>query len=330
MLQNKKSSILLVLKVLHEFTDEEHYLTQMEIASIISRQYGIELERKSIGSSLNLLEELDYDIVRGSKGGFALLSRTFDLAEVRFINDAIFSSKAITGKQAINLSQKVNSCLSKYQRKNYSYIYKSDELIRTTNHDIFYNIELIEDAIKANKRISFKYLTYDKNGNPCVRRNGYRYIVSPYFLINNFGRYYLLCNYREKYRPLQTFRIDYMIETKIEEEWTIKPLNTLNGIENFDISKYLNEHIYLFANEVVDALILIEKSWAIQYINDWFGKKAKIFEKDGKLYAKVKCDETALFYWINQYGDEFKLLEPKSLIDKFINHLTSQIEKYKK
>ena len=41
-------------------------------------------------------------------------------------------------------------------------------------------------------------MTYDKNGNLVPRFNGYEYQVSPYYLINNFGRYYLL-GYRRRY-----------------------------------------------------------------------------------------------------------------------------------
>ena len=328
MIENKKTSIILVLKILEEYSDEEHFLTQGEIAERIYDKYGISLERKSISFSINLLCELDYDIVKSSKGGYALFSRTFDLSEVRFINDAIYSSKTITGRQAIDLSKKINSCLSKYQRQNYTYIYKSTDLVRTNNKDIFYNIEMIEEAIKQRKRISFMYLTFDENGQACPRKNGYRYIVSPYYLINNFGNYYLLCNYREKYRSIQSFRIDYMLEPRIENNWPIKPINNLKGIKDFSISDYLNEHIYLFGSEIVDSLIAIEESWSIQYIRDWFGENARIFKKDEKLYAKIRCDESALFYWLLQYGNHFKLLEPKSLVDTVVKHLKKEIEKY--
>ena len=50
----------------------------------------MELERKSVANSISLLQELDYDIVKGDKGGFALLSRNFDSSEVTFLVDAIF------------------------------------------------------------------------------------------------------------------------------------------------------------------------------------------------------------------------------------------------
>ena len=91
MIPNKKSSIILVLKILEEYTDEEHYLTQPQIVDKIRQIYDVELERKSVGSSLQLLEELDYDIDKGSKGGFALLSRTFDKTEAEYLIDAVFS-----------------------------------------------------------------------------------------------------------------------------------------------------------------------------------------------------------------------------------------------
>ena len=62
---NKKASILLILKVLEEYSDENHFLTQQNIIDKVDELYGLELERKSVANSLSLLEELDYDIVKG-------------------------------------------------------------------------------------------------------------------------------------------------------------------------------------------------------------------------------------------------------------------------
>lgn len=325
---NKKSSMILVLKVLEKYSDEEHYLTQQDIIDHIYEDYDIMLERKCIANSINLLQELDYDIDKKPQKGVALFSRLFDPSEARFINDAIFSSRTITGKQAKQLSKKINACFSIYQTNKYEYINKSTELSRTSNNDIFLNIEIIEEGMRLGKRVSFQYETFDDDGKPCFRYNGFRYIVSPYYLINNFGKYYLLCNYREKYSALQVFRIDYMKNVEIKDDWLLKPIETLNGIENFNIADYLNEHIYLFNSEVVDAKILIENPAAIQSIDDWFGKKAKIAKEDGKLYASIKCNEDSLFYWILQYGDDIKLISPTTLVDRLKNHFNQQVAKY--
>lgn len=330
MLPNKKSSILLVLKVLEEYTDEEHYLTQQEIADKIYQVYDIELERKSVGSSLSMLEELDYDIDKGPKGGFALLSRTFDQTEASYLIDAIFSSRSIEGRQAKKIADQVSSCFSKYQRKDYSYIYKSSEINRTDNKQVLYNISVIHEAMKQGKRVGFQYLAYDAEGNQTVRRNGYEFIVSPYYLINNFGRYYLLCNYREKYRALQTFRIDYMVNIQIKDDWPIKNMKDLEeGPKNFSISKYLNDHIYMFGGDVIEAELELDGDWGILIVKDWFGENAKLSHKDGKAYIKVKCNEMAPYYWIMQYSDCVKVISPASLVEKTKEGLQKALERYK-
>ena len=58
MIENKKSSIILILKVLEEYTDEDHLLTQQQIIDKISQLYNIDLERKSVSNSISLLIEL--------------------------------------------------------------------------------------------------------------------------------------------------------------------------------------------------------------------------------------------------------------------------------
>ena len=330
MIENKKASIILILKVLQEYSDEDHFLTQQDIIDKVDELYGIELERKSVAFSISLLQELDYDINKSRRGGYALLSRDFDNSEIRYITDALFSSKSLSAKQAAELSKKLNSCLSRYQRKDYNYIYKSSEINRSENKELFYTLELIEEAKRRGKRISFQYLTYDENGKPVIKNDGYRYIVSPYYSVNSSGRYYLICNYREKYRAITWFRIDYMLNPKIEEEWPIKPIESLEGVKDFDIAKYLNDNIYLLDGDVINATIQIENPNSVQFVVDWFGKNAKIYKKDNKLLADIKCNESALFYWYMQYSETLTIISPQPLIDRVKNEAERILNKYDK
>ena len=329
MLDNKKSSILLILKTLEEYSDEDHFLTQQDIIDKIEANYGITLERKSVAYSISLLQELDYEIVKGPRGGYALVERLLEPSEVQFLTDALFSSRAVPGKQAASISRKLQSVLSQNQRKSYSYIHKSPQMTRTESKEIFWAIETVHEGMKRGKRVSFQYKTYDEKGKPSLRNDGYRYIVSPYYLVNSNGFYYLICNYREKYRPIQVFRVDCMTNLQIEEEWPIKPLASLKGAEDFDIAQYLNEHIYLLGGDSVRATFRIDQPWGIQYLKDWFGKNVDIVEKDGQLLARVRCNEDSLFFWILQYGDEFTLLEPEPLVNRLKEHIEKQSQKYK-
>ena len=329
MIENKKTSIILILKVLEEYSDEDHYLTQQNIIDKIHELYGIELERKSVASSLSLLQDLDYDINKSPKGGYALLSRELDNIEIRFIADALYSSKSLSGKQSRDLISKLNQCLSRYQRRNYNFIYKCNDFNRNSNSELFYTLDLIEEAKKRGKKISFQYLSFDENGKQYVKRNGFRYIVSPYYSVNSGSRYYLICNYNEKYRPIQSFRLDYIINAQIEEDKDIKPLESLEGISNFDISSYLNDNIYLLNGDVITARIRIDEPHSVQFVMDWFGRNAKIYKKDGVLYVDIKCNENALFYWYMQYSETLTLISPQSLIDRVKNEAKNICEKLK-
>ena len=46
---NKKLSIIYILEILKEFSDEKHPLTQNDILKLLSSNYGMDCERKSIG-----------------------------------------------------------------------------------------------------------------------------------------------------------------------------------------------------------------------------------------------------------------------------------------
>lgn len=106
MIENKKASILLILNVLKEYSDEDHCLTQQDIIDKVYELYGIELERKSVAFSISLLQDLGYDINKFPRRGYALLSRTFDNSEIDFIIDSLFSNKSINGKRALNYQEK--------------------------------------------------------------------------------------------------------------------------------------------------------------------------------------------------------------------------------
>lgn len=331
MIDTKKANIYYVYKILEKYTDIEHFLTQTEILNKIKMEYGVEYERKSIGSSIALLMDLDFDIIRGPQNkGFALASRLFDKNEITFLIDGIFSSKALSGKQANSIVKKLVESLSIHEKRNYNYLFKTTEINRTTNSDIFYNIEIIQEAIERGQNIKFKYLTFDKKGNAVPRFNGYEYQVSPYYLINNFGRYYLL-GYRRRYPNTNVYRIDLMIDVKIDEERKIKPITELDEYKNgFSISNYINEHVYMFGGPSITAVLKVRSERAISFIKDWFGENIKIYSEGEDIMASFKCNEQAFYYWIMQYGEYFEVISPESIREKIRNTAKYLQETYNK
>lgn len=324
---NKKLSILYVLRILEKYSDENHLLTQEDIVQKIYSIYGMECERKSIGASLDSLEELGYDIVRVPRKGCFLGERAFENSEVSYLIDAIFSSKVIPSSQARKLAEKVSSKLSIYDAKKFKYIYKADEISRSDNKQVFYTIDIIHQAIEKGKKIKFKYNKYIQNNQIQERANGKFYTVNPYFMVNSQGKYYLVCNY-DHFDDLANYRIELITEIEIIDS-DIKPITEIKGYDKgIDIAKYVNENIYMFGGEHIEALLKIENEKAVSYVYEWFGKNARVYEKNSTIFADVKTNEMALVYWALQYGESVEVISPDSTRQKIKDIITKMYKKY--
>lgn len=323
---DKKMATFYILEILKKYSDRNHLLKQKDIIDKLHNIYMIDIERKTIASTLEILSELGYDIYKGPYG-YCLDEREFDETEIKFLIDAIYSSKIISGEQANKLSQKLYSTLSKYEQKDYSYIHKSTEITRTMNNEFFYNIDVISEAIKSKKKIKFNYLTYDNKGKLIERRDGYTYKVSPYYLVNNFGKYYLICNLNH-HEDHSNFRLDYISNIELSDE-DIEPIENVKTLgKDFNINKHINEHVYMFGGNIITAKVEIITDWAVTYIYDWFGKNATLRNEKDKLYAYIKSDDRAFYFWLLQYQEHFKVIEPESMVNKIKETLNQSISLY--
>lgn len=318
---NKKLSILYTLQVLRDYSDENHLLSQNDIVIKINNIYGMTCERKSIATNIDSLIDFGYDIVKTNAGSY-LASREFEPSEIRFLVDAVFSSKSINSKQSRELAKKLSEFLSVYQRKQYKYVYKTDELNRTDSKELFYNVDIINEAIENNKQIEFDYI---RNGYKSNNTKKHPYIVNPYCLINNQGKYFLVCNY-DYFDEIGNYKLERIHNIKILDT-PIKPVTQVKGFENgLDIAKYVNENIYMFATKTINATVKIHREEAANYVEEWFGKNANLYEKENSIFADITANETSLIYWCLQYGEDIELLSPKDTRGK-IKEIVKQINK---
>ena len=88
---NQKFKLYRLAKIMLERTDDEHYITMPEIIDALG-EYDITADRKSIYSDLRDLEVLGIE-VEGEKVGnryhYHVVSRTFELPELKLLVDAI-------------------------------------------------------------------------------------------------------------------------------------------------------------------------------------------------------------------------------------------------
>ena len=324
---NKKLSILCVLEVLKKYSDQNHLLTQKDIAKKVFDEYGLELERKSIGASVDSLIDFGCDIVKNKNGCF-LAERELEDSEISFLVDAVFSSRSIDSANSQKLAAKLSQFLSVYDRKKFKYICKADQIIRTNFKQLFFTIDVLNEAIDKGKKVEFNYNRFYFDKEMDEKRKAKRYVINPYFMINNLGRYYLVCNL-EGHDEIANYKIELISNIKILDS-DVRPIKELKNCENgVDIAKYANENVYMFHNDTVTATIKIEDEYAAEYIMEWFGKNARFFKKDGTTYAEVTANEQALHYWCLQYGDSVELIAPENLREKIKNSVKNMAKKYK-
>lgn len=322
---NKKMLNMLILEILQKYSDEEHALTQQEIIRLLDKNYGMECDRRSVKNNVLSLREMGYDI--SMEKGYRLLSRDFDDSELRILIDSVLFSKSISTKQAKGLIDKLRDHASNYFNAKVSHVCNLPDLPRTVNKQAMYSLYSINDAISEKRKISFIYneMGVDFKLHP---KRPEPYIVNPYQIVANNGRFYIIGNY-DKYDNISHYRVDKMTDVRVLEE-KAKPMKQIPELKDgLNLPKHMAEHMYMFSGPSIPVKLETTEDM-MQELVDWFGNDFRVERiGDGKIRARVVCNESAMKYWALQYGPEVEVIEPKSLRETVKNCVIEMAEKYK-
>jgi len=326
-INEKKSSVLYVLEILKKFTDKDHSLTYAMISEKLISLYGIEIERKTIARDIDILLDKGYDIVKRGNYGVYLGLRDFEDGELLYLIDALYSSKSMPTRYVKDLVDKLTSNYSIYHKKRFSHLEKLEVANRSDNKQIFYTIEILNEAIEQGKKVEFQYNSYGLDKKLKPKFEGRYYKINPYYMVNNNGKYYLICNH-DRYDNIANYKIENISNIKIVEE-QIKPIFSLPGQNKFSIKDYMKEHIYMLAGHSVNAILKVDNADRVNDIVDWFGDNARIFEKQDQIYVELLVNEDALIYWALQYGKKVEIIKPAETRKKMVETLEEMLQKYK-
>ena len=306
---DKKSLNLLILEILEQYTDNDHRLTQLEIVDLLEKNYGVKCTRQTVKNNLVLLEDMGHEI--SMQDGIYLMSRQFDDAELRMLIDSVLFSRTLSAAQAERLIEKLTGLGNKYFRAKVKHISHLPKLIHSDNKQVLLNLDVLNDAIEQGRKVSFIYNSYGKDFKLHPRREE-PYIVNPYQMVANQGRYYLLCSYDTSNR-LSHYRLDYMTKLEMLDE-KVKPMDQMEDfVQGYSLPKHMEEHIYMFSGPSVQVKMRV-RAVNMDALIDWFGKGFRIVKEDADgLIVSVACNELAMKYWALQYGEYVEVLEPKSL-----------------
>ncbi|MCI5959594.1 MAG: WYL domain-containing protein [Lachnospiraceae bacterium] len=321
---NQKLKLYYLLKFLQEKTDEEHAVTMPEILAYL-QEHDISAERKSIYADFHDLEKLGYEVV-GEKAGasyeYRLLTREFELTELKLLVDLIQTSKFLTLKKSQELISKLESQCSEYDAKKLQRQVYVQDRVKADNESIYYSVDAIQSAIAQNHMISFQYFQWNTGKKRELRRGGEPYEVSPWMLSFNDENYYLIAR-DEKSRTIRHYRVDKMLNiTMLDREREGK-----EAFEQENIATYSNKKFGMFGGEEEKVKILFPNHLAGVFI-DRFGKDIMIVPK-GKDYSTVSVSVTVsqqFFGWIFGLGKEVCILSPPHVVAQMKQALTDALE----
>ena len=325
-LESKKLALIRILQILEEYSDADHPLKQEDIAKYLEKDYGLVIERKAIGRNISLLKEADIDIISG-RGGSYLASRDFENSELHLLIDGILSSRHITAKHSKDLIERICGLSNKYFKSGVKSIYSVDDWNKTDNQALFYNIELIDEAIQSGRQIAYDYNKYgvDKKLHKTAR-----HVMSPYQMVLSNQRYYLMA-LSERWKNMAFHKLDRITNMEILDV-PATPIRSVPGYENGIDYKELSTGLpYLFTDKPT-RIDLLASSDSVDQLIEWFGKDIRINKSatdPNKVRVSIIASPNAMEHWAMQYIHSVEVVSPGFLRNKIKEALKEASEKYK-
>ena len=324
---NQKLKLLYLLDYLKQHTDDSHGVTMADIINYLGSN-DIPAERKSIYDDINLLRHYGYDILlEGTQRThlYKLVSREFELAELKLLVDAVQFSKCITEKKSNALIKKIEGLTSQYEAKTlHRQVYVSGR-IKTMNESIYYNVDELHQAINANVQIKFQYREWTIDKEVALRRNGEFYVVSPWGLIQDDENYYLLA-YDYKKNLMKHFRVDKIVNISMLEDARLGK----EQMENIDFATYQKRIFGMYGGAPIKVKLQCNNN-LVGVIIDRFGKDVWIIEKGTNSFeTTVEVVPSKQFYaWVIALGEGIKIVSPDCVVETMRLEIRRLYDQYK-
>lgn len=294
-------------QILYDRTDEDHYLTTAQLIEILEKEYGIKTHRQTIPVDVQTLRAFGMEIqeVMSSQKRYNLISREYDVAEIKLLIDAVESAKFITKKKSEELVAKLSKMAGRNQADNLKRNISTEDRIKYDNESIYLIIDGINEAINAGKKISFLYYKYDVKKEPKLRNEGKPFIFSPHKLVWN-GDFYYMVGVFDNGKRIGTFRLDrIMRRPEILEE------NALPFPADFDFEKHLQTSFRMYGTKYT-TVDLICSNDVMDAILDKFGKDVTTYCYDMENFrAEVDVVPSSVFYsWVFGFGGDVVINGP--------------------
>ena len=324
---SQKQKFLALLKILYEQTDEGHPLSAPQLVGLLAGQ-GISCERKAIYRDVESLVSFGFDILQSTcPPGYFWGRRLFEMPELRMLADSIKSSEFITEKKTGEMIDKLKTLTSVYQAEELERIRDIAGRPKNRNEGIFYTIDSLHFAIQHKRKVHFSYYRHVIRDGRITPQKSHEFTVSPYALIWNDGKYYLVANYG-KYDNFSHYRLDRMRQVEVLLEPS-RPLNEFSRYdEELDETDYISGVFGMYAGKEEDYVYLRCSGDCLEHLIDRFGHKLLCeVNGDESFTVRVKAlINDGLVSWILAQRGGVQAMYPPELSDRVRQTLAAMLE----
>lgn len=324
---NKKLKILYLRDFLLNKSNEESKLSIQDIIEYLAT-YGIDVERKTVYSDLTCLEEYGMDILveKGKFNRYYIGVRDFELAELKLLVDAVATSRFIPERKSKELIRKISTLASEGESKKLNRQIIVANRPKSTNINIYYNIDRLHEAIANKRQVTFKY--FDVGIDLKKKYHKKERTVDPYVLTWGNETYYLI-GYHHEDKKVKHFRID-----KIE---SVELLNSKSApkVKDFDIVNYSKSVFAMFGSVDTTMVELEFAESLIGAVRDKFGSDVKVEKQSGILApngestfrVRVEIALSPTFYgWLLYFGNKARIISPQEARQGYIRLMEESLE----
>lgn len=252
---NAKLRPLYLAKILYERTDEDHYLTTMQLAQILEEEYGIPAHRQTIKTDIELLQQFGMDIqeVKSTQNRYNLISRQFEIAELKLLIDAVQSSKFIPKERSEQMVSKIVALAGQHKAEELKRNASVEGRTKSENRQDLLIVDAINEAINAEKKIAFQYFSYNVRKQKKLRHDGERLALSKAF-VERAER--LGIEHDEKYRNLNGMKMMFQNVAYVAS----------NGDHGMSAASSAMRKVYDMSNSSPEVFDLILKEFTKRYL----------------------------------------------------------------
>ena len=309
---NQKIKLLLLYELLSRLTDEEHALSAPEIIRLMKDE-DVTVTRKILMSDIELLNLYGYEICSYKKKSWYYYTRSskLELEQVWKLIDLVSVSN-LERRQKSQLFEKLVSMVNcgKAELLAKNIVYSNTSPI---DNYIIYNVERLDAAISARKKVSFVYYTLDENKRRVYRRDGERFVVNPLLIVCDKCEFRLVC-YDERDKGLVYYRVDKMDCVRMEE----KPVKLCAEYADFSAETYRKKGLHIVAEKSEKVELKFDGS-LLEDVFDRFGEEIDVVKSDESEYrttVRIRAD-SAFFAWVVSSRGKVRVEAPSAVKDRF-------------